>query len=146
MFWNTTETRIKQTVEILFRRVLDDAETTLGKIKTVSDLTDKIKGLQTDLETLKIEKDRKDEEYSRKDREIEHKIGLERTRQEFEVAQAKREATLEVEQKNLDADKDRFKSEMEFQRKRLEKEVDSLNGLVKQLLKRVPSVEVLMEK
>ena len=142
MFWSTTETRIKRTVEALLRQVLDDADTTLGKIKTIQHLNAKVKDLREQAETATIEKDRREEEYSRKDRKVEHKVGLERTRQKFEVEQAKRETTVHVREENLEADKERFKGEMEFQRKHLEDEIGSLRELVQGMLKRLPSAEI----
>lgn len=142
MFWSTTETRIKRTVEALLRQVLDDADTTLGKIKTIQHLNAKVKDLREQAETATIEKDRREEEYSRKDREVEHKVGLERTRQKFEVEQAKRETTVHVREENLEADKERFKGEIEFQRKHLEGEIGSLRELVQGMLKRLPSAEI----
>ena len=121
MFWyrsSDAEKTIKATVERILRAVLEDAETTLGKFKTISDLNTKVRALQEQREHALIQKDRKDEEFAKKEREIEHKVGLERTRQKFEVENAKREATVTVREENLTADRDRFEGQMKFQNER----------------------------
>ncbi len=105
----------------------------------------KLAELQKQIIKLEIEKDRKDEAFARKEREIEHKIGLERKRQEFEISQAKRETTVVVREENLKADKERFKAEMDFQRKHLEDEIKSLRELVVKMLERLPSAEIYAE-
>ena len=130
-------------VKRLLRAALDEANTDasrraqefMSKYRTVADL-------EKEISRLGIEADRKKEEWDRREREIEHKIGLERKRQEFEITQAKRETTVVVREENLAADKERFKAEMDFQRKRLEEEVASLRTLVGQMLERLPSAEI----
>lgn len=145
MFGNTTEARIKKTVDALFRRVLDDAETTLGKIHTIADLNKETARLRGELIIMQIQKDRKDEEFAKKEREIEHKVGLERTRQEFEVKNAKREATVTVREENLTADRDRFEGQMKFQNERFTTEVNYLKEMVGQVLKRLPDALIYTE-
>ena len=145
MFWSTTETRIKKTVETLFRRVLEDAETTLGKIGTISDLNSLTKNLREQLEIAKIESNRITEDWARKEREIEHKVGLERTRQKFEVENSKREATVTVREENLTADRSRFEEQMKFQQERFTEEVKYLKDMVGQVLKRLPSAQIYTE-
>ena len=104
--------------------------------------SDKLHEMRAELAKLTIERDRKQEEWDRREREIEHKVGLERKRQEFEIQQARRETVLGVREENLAAEKERFKGEMDFQRKRLEEEVGSLRELVAEMLKRLPSAEI----
>ena len=98
--------------------------------------------LRKQLTALEIERDRKNEEWARREREIEHKVGLERKRQEVEIEQAKRETAVTVREESLKAEKERFKSEMDFQRKRLEEEVTALRTLVGQMMERLPSAEI----
>ena len=147
MFWkrNDTEETIKKTVERILRRVLQDAETTLGKIKTIGDLNAKVKELREEVETAKIEKGRKEEGWAKKEREIEHKVGLERNRQKFETEQAKREATVTVREENLTADRDRFEGQMKFQQERFTEEVKYLKDMVGQVLKRLPDASIYTE-
>ena len=102
-----------------------------------------IEELKKEVARLTIEKDQKQEEWSRREREVEHKVGPERKRQEFEIEQARRETSLKVREENLTADKERFKAEMEFQRKHLEGEIGALRELVGKMLERLPSAEIV---
>ncbi|KKL98858.1 hypothetical protein LCGC14_1820270 [marine sediment metagenome] len=147
MFWrrNDTEDTVKKTVERILRSVLEDAETTLGKIKTIADLNKKVKELREVAETAKIEKDRREEVFAKKEREVEHKVGLERTRQKFETEQAKREATVTVREENLTADRTRFEGQMKFQQDRFTEEVSYLKDMVGQVLKRLPDASIYTE-
>ena len=146
MFWrNSTEDTIRETVERILRSVLEDAATTLGKIKTIADLNKEARALREKLVTLEIQKDRKDEEFAKERREIEHKVGLERTRQEFEVKNAKREATVTVREENLTADRDRFEGQMKFQNERFTTEVNYRKEMVGQVLKRLPDASIYTE-
>ena len=140
-----TEETIRQTVERILRSVLKDAETTLGKIKTIADLNKKVKELREEVETEKITRLRVNEERAKKDREIEHKVGLERTRQKFESEQAKREAIVTVREENLTADRTRFEDQMKFQQDRFTEEVKYLKEMVGQVLKRLPTAEIIAE-
>lgn len=99
--------------------------------------------LKKEIVRLEVERDKKKEEWDRREREIEHKVGLERKRQEFEIEQSKREAAVAVKEANLEADKQRFKDEMDFQRKHLEGEIGALRDMVGQLLKALPTAEII---
>lgn len=90
--------------------------------------------LREEIETLKISKGRLEEENAKTLREVEHKVGLERKRQEFELESAKKEATLKVREENLAADQKRFKEQMEFHEKRFSEEVGYLKGMLGQVL------------
>jgi predicted nuclease with TOPRIM domain len=114
----------------------------LKGLRSVTDLNKKVKELRGQIETLEIEKERADEDFARREREIEHKIGLERKRQEFEVEAAKREATVSLREENLAADRQRFESQMEFQTERFTKEVGYLKDIIKQLADRLPTTEL----
>lgn len=115
------------------KKAIDEAT---ADVQTISDL-------KKEIATLTIERDKRTEEFARKERDIEHKVGLERKRQEFEVEQARREASVKIREENLAADKERFKNEMDFQRKHLEGEITSLRELVGEMLKRLPSAEIV---
>ena len=135
---NELERAVAGAVKQITGQAEAEAKTFLAKYKSVAELSAAI-------EDLKIEKGRREEEYARREREVEHKVGLERKRQEFEIAQAKRETTVAVREENLKADKERFKAEMDFQRKRLEEEVSSLRELVQKMMERLPSAEIYAE-
>lgn len=128
--------RFRQAVEDAIRKVQNEAASLVGDLGKVADLKKKISDLE-------IDHAKKKEEWDRREREVEHKIGLERKRQEFEIEQAKRETSIKVREENLAADKERFKAEMDFQRERLSGEVDSLRKLVDQMLQRLPSAEII---
>lgn len=130
---------LESAVRSAMKRALEDAGgAVLEKYRDIAKASD----LKQQIEALKVEKSSIEERYQRQEREVEHKIGLERKRQEFEVEQAKRETTVLVREENLSADKERFKAEMEFQREHLEGEIESLRSLVGQMLKRLPSAEI----
>lgn len=134
----------KQDVQIAVRDALNArAGTEIGKRE--AEIT-KLKG---EIEDLKLSKDRKEEEFSRREREVEHKIGLERLRQEQEVAaqkreaeQAKKQVELTVREANLEAEKIRFADQMNFHQKQMEGQISGLQQLVGQLLERLPSMEI----
>lgn len=128
-----TSGRFKKIVAESVQQTIRDAEDTHLSLATT----------RKALAELQIQQARKEEEWARREREIEHKIGLERKRQEFEIEQSKREATVKVQQENLAADKDRFKSEMDFQRTHLQGEVKGLREMVSEMLKRLPSAEII---
>lgn len=129
--------------ELIVKRALYNAlREAEGQFVEQRDFKRDILKLKTELSELLIEKSRKDEEFAKREREIEHKVGLERKRQEFEIQQAKRETTVNVREENLEADKERFKSEMDFQRQHLQGEIASLRDLVNNMLKRLPSAEI----
>lgn len=130
-----TESVISAVVEKVVRSAMKDAESAL---KLTGDLTK----LKKDLETLKIEKDRKEEEFKTREREIEHKVGLERKRQEFEVGAAKREALVTVREENLKADRSRLEEQMKFQNDRFTSEVSYLKDMMGQMLERLPSANI----
>lgn len=98
--------------------------------------------LRDQVEKLKREKATLTEDNDRKIRETEHKVGLLKTKQDQDIAHAKRQTELEVREANLAADKDRFTEEMEFQRKRLEGEVERVERVLNAILERLPNITV----
>jgi hypothetical protein len=109
-------------------------------------LTKDVVRLQKEIEELKITKSRITEEHAREKREVEHLVGLQKKRQEFEVAKASQEATLAVREENLKAEKDRFAKDMKFMQGRMEEEVKALREMYAEVLKRLPTVTVDLEK
>jgi len=127
---------IQEAVEKIVRQALNDATSTVDQIGSVIKLREQI-------EQLKIEKARREEDFARREREVEHKVGLERKRQEFEIAQSKREATVTVREENLKADRERFEQQLTFQNDRFTTEVGYLKDMISGMLKRLPSAEVI---
>jgi hypothetical protein len=123
----------------LQKDILARVEGDLKGIRSVVDLAAKVKSLREEKEKLEIEAARRDETFARKEREIEHKVGLERKRQEFELASGKREATLSVREENLAADRKRFEEQMAFHEKRFTEEVSYLKQIIGDIAERLPT-------
>lgn len=115
-----------------------------GSLREESELRDQIVRLKKDVSDLEISKSKKDEEHQRKIRETEHRVGLLRTQQEHEVANARRETTLEVREGNLTTEREQFAKDMKFQRERLQGEVDRVAALLDKVLERLPNIEVTL--
>jgi len=126
---------IKQVVQDVVEDALKSATSGLREIKTLVQL-------QEEVNRLKIDKSKLEEDNGRKIREAEHKIGLEKMRQDVELTQAKREAVLTVKEENLKADQDRFTEQISFHEKRFTEEVGYLKDMVSQVLERVPNVDI----
>lgn len=135
----------RRSFEKAVERLAEDASSRVNEelkgIRTLTDLSTKVKEQREALEKLTIEKGRKEEEFARREREIEHKVGLERKRQEFELESGKQEAVLTVREENLTADKKRFEEQMQFQEERFTKEVGYLKDMLGQIIQRLPSAE-----
>lgn len=110
----------------------------LDKIRSYLDLASETEKLRDQVASLKIEKSQREEEFARKEREIEHKIGLVKLQQETELRHQKETITLEIERKNLENEKGLFKTEMEFRNTRWESEVKYLKDILEKVLKRLP--------
>lgn len=134
---------VSQTVEQVVLNSQERVKRDLDGFKTVADLQDRITKTREEIETLRIEKARREEEFARKEREVEHKVGLERKRQEFEITQAKRETELTVREENLTADRKRFEEQMGFLTERFEGEVKYQRELLTKVLERLPSAEII---
>lgn len=119
-----------------------DIENTLEAKHETAKALDELFNVTKKLERAKIEQDRKDEEFARKEREIDHKIGLERQRMAQEKEAVTTQAKLEVREENLVAEKDRFTQEMKFMRERMDKEVDQLKDMTANLMNLIPKVNV----
>lgn len=99
-----------------------------------------IESLENEISKLKIEKSVREEEFARKEREITHKLGLERMRQEQDLEFSKRTVELQVKEQTMTADEKRFKEQMEFERKHLEGQIKSLEVLVTKVFEKIPEV------
>jgi hypothetical protein len=133
--------------------LLDEIANLHGEVRTLraeksaveqaTTLLEEVDGLKRKIADLKIDESRLTEKHERERREVEHMVGLERKRQEFEIDQARREAEVEVKTTALAADRKRFEEQMEFMVKRLESEVTYLkDDILKAVLDRLPTVTV----
>lgn len=98
--------------------------------------------LAQQVETLKIEKARREEEFARERREIEHATGLHRKQSEWERKQAVEEAKITVREENLSAERQRFTDQISFQKEQIKAEVDRMEKLISGLMDRLPKVTV----
>ena len=121
--------------------VADAVGSALGNTRTGLGKLAQIKKLKEEIEDLTLQKKNREWDYEKKETEIEHKVGLERKRQEFEIEQAKREAIVSVREENLSADKDRFEKQMAFIQKRFEEEVGYLKDIVGKVLSCVEGMQ-----
>lgn len=133
--------KLESVMESVYADALKRVEGELQGIKSVSDLSNRVKELRGQVETLEIEKGRREEEGARREREVEHKIGLERKRQAFELESGKRDAVLKVREENLAADRKRFEEQMKFHDERFTAEVGYLKEMLTEIVKRLPSAE-----
>lgn len=111
-------------------------------VESTTRLTTERLQLLSEIETLKIERDRIEEDHARQIREVEHATGLHRKQTEWERKKAVEEAKLEVEKGNLGAERTRFTEQMDFHKQQIANEVDRLDGLLKGLMERLPTVSV----
>lgn len=106
------------------------------------ELTEEVVNLKKQVTELEIEKSKKDEEFDRQKREIEHKLGLERKRVEFERQQAVAEAEMKVREGNLDEEKQRVKDQLDFMTARFEKELESMSRMTEKVMNFIPHMNV----
>lgn len=96
--------------------------------------------LKKQIASLEIDKSKKEEDFARQERELRHMVGLERKRQEVEMAQAKRDTELTVREGNLQAEKERFAEQLRFNTERFEKMETYLKDMMGDILQRLPNV------
>lgn len=136
---------VREAVEHATEEVVDKANRRLKGYDAVLTLQDTVTRLKEEVEDLKIQKSRKEEEFARREREVEHKLGLHKSQVAVEMDEAKRKAVLDVEEEHLSKRKEQFQEQMEFMSKRFEGEVKYIRGLIEKMLKRLPSAEIIAE-
>lgn len=114
----------------------------LNEQTRVGALSEEILTLKRQISDLEITKAKREEDFARQERELRHMIGLEKKRQEFEIASAKTETTLKVREENLMADRKRFDDQMAFNTARFEKMETYLKDMMTEILGRLPNVNV----
>ncbi len=129
---------IEPAVEEAVLRAISFVREDFENLEKVAVLKRQKLGLEEDLEKLKLQKERKEEEFDRREREIEHKVGLDRQRMEQEGTLQKREAVLEAKESNLEQSQEAFDERMEF----FKQELSDQKGLLKSVLDRLPTAEI----
>ena len=99
-------------------------------------------GLKTQISDLEISKAKKEEEFARGERELTHKVGLERKRGEQDIANARREVAVELREQALAAERTQFEQQQAFREKRFDEETATLKGLMEKILERLPVITV----
>lgn len=123
------------------QRVLDQHTSDLLDLALLA-LSKQVKDLRESIAKLEIDKSKLTEAHEREQRETEHMVGLQRKRGEFEVEAAKREATIQVREENLAAERDQFEKQMSFRTEQLDGQITYLQDIMGQVLSRLPSIDV----
>lgn len=138
--------------ELLTRlRELSSAVGASQAVDTAAALSAEVVSLKRQIADLEIQRSKIEEEFLRKERDLKHMIGLERQRQDqaaaqqrVEVAQAASAAKLDVREENLAAERKRFEDQLAFNTQRFDKMEDYLKGMVGDILRRLPDVNVAL--
>jgi hypothetical protein len=132
---------LRQELAVTQRRH-EQAQDELKVAKDRIEALDTIEDLRGQIETLKIEKARKVEDNDRAKREVEHLVGLEKQRADFEKDSAIREAKVAVREEALQAQTDRFDDHIKFMGDRYQEESGYLRDILAQILERLPTVTI----
>lgn len=149
-FWSRKKSEVEAERETITKVVGDAVKAALASatdgVRDALRLGTQVDTLKKQISDLEISKSKKEEEFAREKREVEHMVGLERKRSEFEKEAAKREATLSVREENLKAERQRFEDAMAFRDKRFTEEVNYLKGMIGQVLEAIPNVGTAPKK
>lgn len=115
-------------------------------IEEVSALSSQALKLKAQISDLEIQKSKLTEQHAREERELRHMIGLEKKRQEVEIAQAKRETEIDVRESNLKAEREQFEKNLKFNNERFEKMETYLKDTLKEVLDRLPNVNLELSR
>lgn len=134
--------KLEKALFIILENLDNRRNEAVEKIKTYLDLSQEVDKLRGQVSELEVIKSQINEKYERREREIEHKLGLERIRQEQELKLGLREQTVKIKEENLTADRDRFTKEMKFVTDRFETETGYLKDMIKPLLEALPKMKI----
>lgn len=109
---------------------------------TVTALSADVIRLKTQIATLEINRDKMKENHNREDRELRHMIGLEKNRQQVEMAQATREAKLAVREENLANERKEFERQLAFNTERFQTMEKYMKDMFADVLGRLPNINV----
>jgi chromosome segregation ATPase len=137
-----TATIEKQSEELAnVKAELHDVRGQLSASREALKLTDDIVDLKKKVVDLEIQEAKLKETHEREKRDVEHMVGLEKKRQQFEINQAKRETTVSVREENLAADQARFTAQMEFHKEQIAGEITRFEKILAGLFDRLPTIE-----
>lgn len=139
--------------EAVQSRIANKLVDEFAAIAEVESATQRVVELTKDLAALKAEKENIEEGFRRKEREVEHKVGLLRTEIEAGDKQREQDFHLRVQEAKLVAretglvEREKaFTERMDFMTKRFTEEVGYLKDMVKQVLARLPDAAILGTK
>lgn len=124
------------------KKVLKELKLDRTLVTRELELSKEIVALKTQISDLEIQRAKLKEDHAKDDRELRHMIGLEKKRQEFEIAAAKKETTLIVREENLAADTKRFEDHLTFIQGRFLDETKYLKEILVDILARLPNITV----
>lgn len=133
--------RLSEEIERLTREV-SSLRAEKKEVSEQRSLQDTIIALKKQVTELEITRDKKQENFDRRERELTHMIGLEKKRQEFEIKQSVENARLTVREENLKAAHEQFSKEIKFKEDQLTTQITYLQDLMKSILERLPTVTV----
>lgn len=95
--------------------------------------------LEEEIERLNLQEERMQEGFDRREREIEHKVGLDRQRQEQELELTRKMAALEAKEENQEQREELFEERMDF----FESEMKEHKALLRDVMNKLPSAEII---
>ena len=133
---------------------IEELEATVRKLmrqkKEVEDeagYSEQIIQLKKKLADLEIQQAKKQETFDREKREVEHSVGLERRRSEFETEAATRDAVLTVREQNLTNVQENLQKQIDFMVERFTSEVGYLKDeVLKTVIQALPNYNVEVER
>jgi hypothetical protein len=107
-------------------------------------LTAEVLSLKRAIADLEINKSRLEEDHAKQERELRHMIGLEKRRQEVELEQAKRDASLTARETQIVQERARFEETLKFNTSRFEAMEKYQKETLTEVLNRLPNINVKM--
>ncbi len=115
---------------------------TTGEAESVPVITAEVVKLKRQLADLEIQRDKKQEDFDKRERELRHMIGLEKKRQEFEIQKTTGEVSLKVREEALKAEQKRFTEQLAFNTERFSAAEKNLKDILAEIIKRLPNVNM----
>lgn len=132
--------RFKKWMIDTWNSVIKESNEKFTKIRDVTELTALVESLNKQVSDLTITKSKKEEEFERREREIQHKIGLVKQSQELELEKQK----LELREANLTTKETAFTEKMAYMQTRMETENKYVREMLESMMKRLPTAEFMM--
>lgn len=152
MFMSLSRNSRLQEENVRREALMEQIATLTGELRAMSEergtraeiesLLRKKHDLMEQVEQLRIEKARITEQHAKELREVEHSVGLQQRRAEFEKQAATREAELKVREENLQHEQEAFEKQLKFITERFGETEAWIKEAFSEVLGRVPKVTV----